>query len=257
MSEQVEQGEHKSVFISYRRSVASFIARAVFMDLCEHDYEVFMDVESIDSGHFDKIILNQIEARAHFVLILAPGTVERCGEPNDWLRREIEYAIDQKRNIVPLFFNGFTFNGTDQYLTGKLSELTRYNGVSVPPDFFDEAMTRLRNRFLRQPVLGTITPTPVEDQQVVQQKIDQVRETPKPTVNPDALPRTSQYADLQLSMLQALEVQWQNEGQPSASWREAGFSTQLDTVLAQMATTELAEVAEKAARDSTHAERAT
>ena len=68
--------EHKTVFISYRRSVASFIARAIFQDLRANGYDVFMDVESIDSGLFNRIILNQIEARAHFLIILTPGTVK-------------------------------------------------------------------------------------------------------------------------------------------------------------------------------------
>ncbi len=86
--------EHKTVFISYRRNVASFIARAIFLELRANGYDVFMDVESIDSGAFDTIILRQIEARAHFVLILTPGTLERCAEPGDWLRREIEHAMD-------------------------------------------------------------------------------------------------------------------------------------------------------------------
>jgi hypothetical protein len=30
--------------------------------------------------------------------------LDRLNEPGDWLRREIEIAIDEKRNIVPLFF---------------------------------------------------------------------------------------------------------------------------------------------------------
>ncbi|MBN1966081.1 MAG: toll/interleukin-1 receptor domain-containing protein, partial [Anaerolineae bacterium] len=60
----------KTVFISYRRNVSSFIARAIFMDLRAHGYDVFMDVESIDAGEFDRIILGQIAARAHFLVIL-------------------------------------------------------------------------------------------------------------------------------------------------------------------------------------------
>ena len=148
--------EHKTVFISYRRNVASFIARAIFQDLRDHNYDVFMDVESIDNGQFDTIILKQIEARAHFLLILTPGTVERCVEPGDWLRREIEFAMDKQRNIVPLLINGFSFKSSDKYLTGKLSDLPRYNGIEVPHNFFDEAMDRLRTRFLKQPVVGEV-----------------------------------------------------------------------------------------------------
>src|SRR5258706_7557948 len=91
-----------SVFISYRRDTSAFIARAVFQDLRAHSIDVFMDVESIDSGQFDSVILNQIASRPYFLLILTPGTLERCNEPNDWLRREIEHAMSLQRMIVPL-----------------------------------------------------------------------------------------------------------------------------------------------------------
>ncbi len=44
-----------TIFISYRRSVSEFVARAVFQDLRAHGFNVFMDVESIDAGEFGKI----------------------------------------------------------------------------------------------------------------------------------------------------------------------------------------------------------
>ena len=84
----------KSVFISYRREPSWTVARLLFTNLVQNGFDVFMDVETIDSGKFDTIILNQIAARMHFILILSPGTVERFEEPDDWLRREIEHAID-------------------------------------------------------------------------------------------------------------------------------------------------------------------
>ena len=37
-----------TVFLCYRRNVSAFIARAVFQDLRQHGYDVFMDVESMD-----------------------------------------------------------------------------------------------------------------------------------------------------------------------------------------------------------------
>src|SRR5574341_300850 len=81
-SVRVMTAPNKTVFISYRRNVSAFIARAIFLDLRAHGYDVFMDVESIDSGTFDSIILNQIAARAHFLVILTPGTLNRCAQPD-------------------------------------------------------------------------------------------------------------------------------------------------------------------------------
>ena len=93
----------KTVFISYRRT-NTYMARAVYQNLTAHGYDCFLDSESIDAGSFERIILNQIAARAHFIVILTPSALERCAEPGDWLRREIEYALENKRNIVPLMF---------------------------------------------------------------------------------------------------------------------------------------------------------
>jgi len=171
----------KTVFISYRRSVSAYFARAIFMDLRAHGYDVFMDVESIDSGTFDTIILNQIAARAHFVVILTPGSVERCAEPGDWLRREIETAMELGRNVVPVLAHDFSFGDYRGCFTGKLSNLPRYSALTVPHDYFDAAMERLRTRFLKQPVTGAIRPTPAGERAAVRQKVEEAASRPAPT----------------------------------------------------------------------------
>ncbi len=167
-------GPQDTVFISYRRATGSFIARSIFEDLRSNDFDPFMDVESIDSGTFDTIIVNQIAARAHFVLILSPGTLDRVNEPDDWLRREIEHAIDLKRNIVPVLVGDYTFNGQEHQLTGKLAELPRYNAVRMFHEYFDEAMERLRKRYLKQPVYGDIKQVSPKEEEEVKKKIERL-----------------------------------------------------------------------------------
>ena len=70
-------------FISYRRDLSAFVARAVFQDLRANGIDVFMDVESIDAGQFDTVILDQIAARPYFLVIFTPGSLERCTNPLD------------------------------------------------------------------------------------------------------------------------------------------------------------------------------
>ena len=149
----------KTVFISYRRT-NSFTARAVYQSLTSKGYDVFFDYEGINSGDFEQIILGNLRARAHFLIILTPSALERCNEPGDWLRREIETSIDEKRNIVPLFFKGFNFGSPSiaQYLTGKMAKLKNYNGLNVPSDYFNEAMEKLVNRFLNIPLDAVLHP---------------------------------------------------------------------------------------------------
>ncbi|MCC6615801.1 MAG: TIR domain-containing protein [Anaerolineae bacterium] len=161
----------RTVFISYRRSLSRYLARAVFMHLREHGYDVFMDVESIDSGQFDQVILNQIAARAHFIIILSHDSLAKCDDPNDWLRREIEHAILLNRNVVPLLEEGFTFEEAEPHLTGQLQQLARYNSLRLFHDYFEDAMDKLRNRFLKRPDYGDIVPAPADEQAIVDQKI--------------------------------------------------------------------------------------
>jgi tetratricopeptide (TPR) repeat protein len=149
----------KTVFISYRRTNAPW-ALAIFQNLHNNGYDVFFDYEGIASGDFEGVILGNIRARAHFIVLLTPSALERCSEPTDWLRREIEEALAIKRNIVPLMLEGFDF-GTPaiaNQLTGKLAALRKYNALDVPASYFMAAMDRLREKFLNVPLEGVLHP---------------------------------------------------------------------------------------------------
>ena len=143
----------KDVFISYRRTNVSW-ALAVFQNLTSHGYDVFYDFDGIASGDFERHILENIRGRSHFVVLLTPSALERCGEPGDWLRKEIETALQYQRNIVPLTLEGFSFSSPAiaNQLTGELATLAKYNAVSIPAEYFEEAMSRLREKFLSVPV---------------------------------------------------------------------------------------------------------
>jgi tetratricopeptide (TPR) repeat protein len=178
---------NNSVFISYRRSVSSFIARAVFQDLRTHGFDVFMDVESIDSGFFDSILTNQIAARPYFVLILSPGTLDRCGELDDWLLQEIQHAVRLNRNIVLVHTVNFNFADCAKFLPAPLNtELPRWNGISLPHDYFDAAMDKLRTRFLKPIALQPeLTSPPEADHEIVKRKLNQA--IAEPVVTRDQL----------------------------------------------------------------------
>lgn len=163
----------KTVFISYRRTDV-YTALAVYQDLKNQGFDIFFDYRSISSGAFEQIIISNIKARAHFLLILTPTALDRCNEPGDWLRREIETAIDEKRNIIPLLFKGFQFGipSLSEKLTGKLQGLSGYNGLNVHEDYFDEAMYRLRTQYLNSPLntvlhpVSTLVQNAVKEEQV-------------------------------------------------------------------------------------------
>ncbi len=148
----------KTVFISYRRANFPW-ALAIYQDLHHDGYDVFFDFLSIGPGDFEKTIVENIRSRAHFLILLTPSALERCGEPGDWLRREIECAMDEQRNIVPLILEGFDFGSpaTVKALTGKLADLKKYNGLGVSPEYFTASMDKLK-KFLAVPVEAALQP---------------------------------------------------------------------------------------------------
>jgi hypothetical protein len=117
----------KTVFISYRRTNFPW-ALAIFQDLTQHGYDVFFDFQGIASGDFERVVLENIRTRAHFLVLLTPSALERCGDRGDWLRREIEAALEARRNIVLLMLEGFDFTTPSiaSQLTGQLTALRAY-----------------------------------------------------------------------------------------------------------------------------------
>jgi formylglycine-generating enzyme required for sulfatase activity len=164
-----------SVFISYRRSASKHLARLIFEKLRARGFDVFLDVTTIDSGAFDRIILNQIAARPHFLLILSSGSLERCADEGDWLRREIEEAFRLQRNIVPVFDEGFNIEAEKQFLPEPIrSDLPRLNAPPYSHYYFDAFIDTICNRFLKQPVYDVpISTTPTGEQAEVQRRIEQ------------------------------------------------------------------------------------
>jgi tetratricopeptide (TPR) repeat protein len=169
----------KTVFLSYRRTNVPW-ALAIFQNLTQHGFDVFIDYSGVASGDFERVILGNITARAHFLVLLTPSALERCGEPGDWLRREIETALTNKRNIVPLMLEGFDF-GTPRIasqLTGELAALRSYNGLSIPPEYFMEAMGKLRDKFLNVPLAAVLHPVPRSAQRATTEQKEAARAAP-------------------------------------------------------------------------------
>ena len=71
------------------------MSRLNYNALKRRGFSVFMDMEDIREGDFDLTILRSIESCDYFLPILATGTLdqERINNPDDWVRKEIEYSL--------------------------------------------------------------------------------------------------------------------------------------------------------------------
>jgi len=127
---------HPKIFISYQRKTGFSTAQNVCDRLEIMGADVFLDVDDIHEGHFERIIEKEIILRPHFVVVLAPGTLD-----SKWVCREIATAIRHDKNIVPLLIGGFHFEGV--MLPDEIKLLSGFNAIKVEPEFFGAAMDKL------------------------------------------------------------------------------------------------------------------
>jgi|TARA_Y100000310_G_scaffold283604_2_gene305708 membrane-associated phospholipid phosphatase len=137
----------KMVFISYRREKGSNLARIVSVELERRGVSCFLDVDDLGAAHFDERLLRAIESSPNFILILAPGSLDRCSNDDDWLRLEISHALKHRANIVPIMVDDFRFPDSES-LPEDLQGVERFNGVTYNHEYFSATFDRLQ-RFLK------------------------------------------------------------------------------------------------------------
>ena len=90
------------IFISYRRDGGADIARQIQLVLENYGYKVFLDYDSANTDSFEKKIKSGIAEAPIFLFVLSNGSLGRCCNDGDWVRKEIEYAFELQKNIVPV-----------------------------------------------------------------------------------------------------------------------------------------------------------
>lgn len=131
-----------NVFISYRRNGGEYTARMICDRLSDLGYDVFFDVEALRSGDFNTKLYSVIDECDDVILILSPGALDRCASEEDWVRREIEYAIEKGKNIIPIMLRGFEF---PEILPHTIEAIRFKNGIQANSEFFDAFIEKLQS----------------------------------------------------------------------------------------------------------------
>jgi len=139
------------IFISYRRVGGYDTAKHLF-DLLTHDgYNVSFDIDTFKQGDFEIESLKRINECTDFILILNKEVFDKCLDPNidkknDRLRTELAYALEIKKNIIPVMLEGFTEFPSN--LPDDISEISTKNGPKFDRYYFNEFYNRLKKDFL-------------------------------------------------------------------------------------------------------------
>ena len=128
------------VFISYRRTGGFELAEILYNRLTDLGYSVFLDIESLRSGKFNEALLQRIDECQDILLILPPNALDRCVNEDDWVRREIAWAIAKGKNIIPIYMNGFIM---PEELPEGMEELPIYNAIIASSKTFDQTLAEI------------------------------------------------------------------------------------------------------------------
>ena len=148
------QEKKYDVFISYRREGGKNIARLLKTELGLRGYHAFLDFDELKDGRFDKRIMNAIDAAPVFMFILSDHALDRCVDENDWVRKEIEYAMATERHIIPINPDK-SFSDFPDYVPKNLKDglgLHQFSQLLLD-DLFNQTMDKLVTERL-EPVLG-------------------------------------------------------------------------------------------------------
>ena len=134
------------IFISYRREGGFETARHLYDNLTRDGYGVTFDLDTLRSGRFDEALLQRIDECTDFIIVLNKGCFDRTLDPafpceNDWMRRELGYAIEKQKNIIPILLADFQ-------LPEDIAVVQRLNAPPYSREYFDSFYEKLK-KFLK------------------------------------------------------------------------------------------------------------
>ena len=132
------------IFISYRRHDSADITGRIYDRLVQRfgKDQVFKDVDSIPLGVDFREHLGNVVGRCNLVLAVigdqwltsaAAGGGHRLDDAKDFVRIELESALERRIPVIPLLVRGAAVP-SDSELPPSLAALTYRNGISVRPD---------------------------------------------------------------------------------------------------------------------------
>ena len=142
----------RDIFISYRRDGGFETAHYLYEHLTRDGYGVTFDLDTLRSGRFDEALLSRIDECTDFIVVLSKGCFDRTLDPsfppeNDWLRRELAYAIQTKKNVIPVLLSGFAF---PPKLPRDIDSVRLMTGPTHSMEYIDAFYGKLK-QFLKTP----------------------------------------------------------------------------------------------------------
>lgn len=142
-------------FISYRRTVSAPEVKILYDALRAKGLSVFCDVYSMGACDFNKELEDTIKHCSNFILVIGNESLLRCENSDDWLRREIRFALKQNKQIICVFTShDFSF---PKYMPEDIEDIRNKNGLYIDVIHIENYIDRLISNFLISEEFQTIS----------------------------------------------------------------------------------------------------
>lgn len=159
------------IFFSYRRDTNAAAAGRLYDRLLQSfgRHHLFMDVEGIEPGvDFVRALNERLSECGALVAIIGPGWLDaknrsgrrRLDDPNDYVRLEIETALNRDIRVIPVLVDGAQMPQASE-LPSSLGALARRQGVEISHARFASDTDVLAGSLQR--ALGIQAPPPGAD----------------------------------------------------------------------------------------------
>ena len=143
----LDEVEPHNVFISYRRLDSSALALLVLARLKEHSLVPFVDMALEAGGKWHADLEERIRDCDYFIILLGEDTLD-----SDMTVKEIEWAIEYERMIIPVWHSGFDLNDERWAEVGQevKDAIQQTNAIRVTDESasgYNTAIVELLNRF--------------------------------------------------------------------------------------------------------------
>jgi hypothetical protein len=142
-----------SIFISYRRDDSPHAAGRLYEYLAQSfpRDQLFMDVDTIEPGlDFTEVIKDKVAACEVLLAVIGPGWSaarnedgeRRLDDPNDFVRLEIEAALERNVRVIPVLVDGGRIPKTGE-LPESLKSLVKRHAIQIAHERFASDASRL------------------------------------------------------------------------------------------------------------------
>ena len=145
------QTEKYDIFISYRRQGGGDFAHLLKLSLTAMGLSVFLDIDNLGSGTFDKKLLQYMSASRNVLLVWTKGCMDRFLDGKDYsqdfVAKEYMFALQNKMNILPIYKEDFEFP-EESRLPEEIRPVLLINALKFVSEYREASLEKVKNQLI-------------------------------------------------------------------------------------------------------------